>query len=205
MRACIRPWAAVILGVVLAGCSSTGKPPQPGEPQAPVPDMRGRRAMVLPVQLRSMVPAGVTIDEEIAYALNAREGERVSWVFPPEVEGILRRSPGVQANLYSLPVEIFLQAEVNRIGDPLYGEIRRMTTLVGADFAIIPVQLEYSAEGRYVLVAALLNPVTGRVLWFGSVQGDPGAADAPETLASVTGALARTLLPGVKSRGVGSV
>ena len=190
----MRVSVGLCLGLFLAGCASSGGPPQAGDPQAPVPDMRGRRVLILPIQLREGVPAGVTADEEIAYALPAR-GSDIVWVLPGEVEGILRRSPGVQANLHGLPVEIFLQAEVRRIGDPLYGEIRRMTTLVGADFAIIPVQLKYTADGLYTLSAAILNPVTGRILWFGIVEGEGGAADAPETVASVTDALARTLVP----------
>jgi hypothetical protein len=140
------------------------------------------------------VPYDVTIDEEIAYALPARTS-KVTWTLPAEIEGILRRSPGIEANLHDLPVGIFLQAEVNRIGDPLYGELRRMTTLVGADFALIPVQLAYTAEGRYTLAAAILNPVTGRVAWFGIVQGIVGAANAPGTVASVVDALAQMVVP----------
>ena len=145
MRTCVRLSLAVCLGLAVTACSSTGEPPRPGEPQGRVPDLRGRSVLVLPVQLRERVPFDVTGDEEIAYALPARS-DQVTWVLPAQVEGILRRSPGVEANLHGLPVGIFLQAEVNRIGDPLYGEIRRMTTLVGADFALIPVQLEYTRD-----------------------------------------------------------
>lgn len=182
------------LGLVLVGCASSPKELAPGETRGGTPDLRGRRVLVLPVQVREGVSSDVTIDEEIAYALPAR-GQRVSWVFPPEVENLLRRSPSVQASLHGLPVEFFLQVEVNRIGDPLYGEIRRLTTLAGADFALIPIQLSFGADGRFNLVSALLDPVTGRVLWFGKLQGEAGAADAPGTLASVVDALARAILP----------
>jgi len=183
----------IFLGLLLGACASQSAPPAPGDVRGGMPDLRGHRVLVLPVQIRAGSPSGVTIDEEIAYALSTR-GERVSWVFPDEVEATLRRSPGVQANLYNLPVGIFLQAEVNRIGDPLYGDIRRLTTLAGADIALLPIALEYG-QGEYDLTAALLNPVTGRVLWFAVVQGGEGPAGAPATLASVSDALARAVLP----------
>lgn len=183
----------VLLGLALSACASSSTPPAPGHARGAVPDLRGHRVLVLPVQLREGISGGVTADEEIAYALPARS-ERVSWVFPADVEGILGRSPGVQANLYDLPVGIFLRAEVNRVGDPLYGELRRLTTLAGADIALIPIALAY-ADGAYNLTATLISPVTGRVLWFSIIQGEAGPADAPETLASVSDALARALLP----------
>lgn len=191
LRALVFP---LFLGLLLAACASNSAPPAPGDVRGGMPDLRGHKVLVLPVQIRAGSVGGVTIDEEIAYALSSR-GERVSWVFPEGVESILRRSPGVQANLYNLPVGIFLQAEVNRIGDPLYGELRRLTTLAGADIALIPIALEYAQGGGYNLTATLLNPVTGRVIWFSVIQGGEGPAGAPSTLASVSDALARAVLP----------
>lgn len=194
MGSSMRLAVAVSVAMLLSGCASTGEAPKAGDPQGPVPDLRGSRVMVLPVQLLAGVPSGVTIDEEIAYALPTR-GPRVSWVLPDEIDGILRRSPGINATTRNLPVGVFLQAEVNRIGDPLYGELRRMATLVGADFAFIPVQLSFTEEGLYTLAAVILDPGSGRVSWFGIIQGEAGAADAPGTVASVVDALARAILP----------
>ena len=194
MRGNITPWRAVIGSLLAAACASGGNTSGPGETRGAVPDLRGRTVLVLPVQLKEGVPDGVTIDEEMAYALQARS-ERVSWVFPADVETILRRSPNVQANFRNLPVGIFLQAEVNRVGDPLYGEIRRLTTLAGADVAIIPVQLRYGDDQAYHLVTALLNPVTGRVYWFATIDGAPGPRESPGTLASLADAYSRALVP----------
>ncbi|MGD8360992.1 MAG: hypothetical protein PVJ04_06135 [Gemmatimonadota bacterium] len=185
-----------VLGVVsaffLAACASGGSASGQDETRGVVPDLRGRTVLVLPTQLRDRVPNGVTIDEEVAYALGARS-DAIDWVFPEEVESILRRSPGIQAHTRSLPVEMFLQAEVKRVGDPLYGEIRRLTTLAGADIAIIPVLLRYGDDGAYHMVATLLEPVTGRVLWFATVDGAAGAPEEPGPLASVADALAKAV------------
>jgi hypothetical protein len=179
----------------LAACASSGSTVGSYETRGAVPDLRGRTVLVLPTQLTDRVPNGVTIDEEVAYALGARS-DAVNWVFLEEVESILRRSPGIQANTRGLPVEMFLQAEVRRVGDPLYGEIRRLTTLAGADVAIIPVLLRYGEDGAYHMVATLLDPVTGRVLWFATVDGVAGAPEAPGPLASVADALARAVVRG---------
>ena len=150
--------------------------------------------MVLPVQLKSMVPQGVTADPELAHSFRAR-GEGINWVFPPEIEEIVQRSPGVNAQINGLQVQVFLQAEVNRIGEPLYGQMIRLGGLTGADVAIIPVQLEYGEGGAYILRAAVLGTRTGRVSWYGVLEGEPGEPGDPATLASVTEKLARVVLP----------
>jgi hypothetical protein len=191
----LRTFLTVISVLFLAACASGGATSGPDETRGAVPDLRGQTVLVLPTQLREGVPVGVTVDEEVAYALRSRT-EAVAWVFAPEVEEILRRSPGVQANLRSLPVEMFLQGEVRRIGDPLYGEIRRLTTLAGADIAVIPILLRYGDDGAYHLVATLLEPVTGRVLWFSTVVGTMGPADGPGALAAVADSLARAVVRG---------
>lgn len=149
--------------------------------------------MVLPVQILAGVDPSLTPDPELGHALRSRGGE-VQWVFPEEMEGMLRRSPGVQAQLRNLPVGMFLQAEVRRIGDPLYGNLRRLAGLTGAEVALLPVELRFR-DDAYQTGAAILEPRSGRVLWYGIVGGDQGQAQDPGTLASAIDALARTLLP----------
>ena len=182
------------MGMLLAACASDPAHTGPGATRGAVPDLRGRRVLVLPIQLQSTIPSDVTADEEVAYALQARS-ERVDWVFAPEVEEVLRRSPNVQANVRNLPVGFFLQAEVKRIGDPLYGDIRRLTTLSGADVAIIPVQLSYGPDEAFHMVMTILDPVTGYVLWFSTIDGEEGPLDSPGALASMADAVSRALVP----------
>jgi len=186
-------WSALAL-VLLATCAPKPDPAGPAETRGAVPDLRGRRVLVLPVQLRSGVSPSATIDEEVTYALGARS-DRVSWIFSAEVEELLRRSPSVEADVRNLPVGMFLQAEVRRVGDPLYGEIRRLTTLVDADVAVIPVQIAYGDDDAYHLVATMIDPVSGRVLWLSTVDGASGSPDSPGALASVADAFSRALVP----------
>ena len=189
-------WTVLLLVVIStgSGCASRGPAPEPGTEPGPPPDLRGRSVLVLPIQLLEGVPPGLTADAELAHALQSR-GETVRWAFPPELERALARSPGLNARMYGLPVGSFLLAEVERVGDPLYGDVRRLTALVGSDIALIPVELRFLEEGAYRLTVALMNPTTGRVLWFGVVEGGSGGVDDPGTLASVADALARALLP----------
>jgi len=180
--------------LVFAACAPKRDPEGAAETRGAVPDLRGLRVLVLPVQLRPGVSSALTIDEELAYALSSRSN-RVTWFFGPQVEEILRRSPSVEAGVRNLPVGMFLQAEVRRVGDPLYGEIRRLTTLVDADLVVIPVQISYGDDGAFHLMATIIDPVSGRVLWSSTVVGDPGPSDSPGTLAAVADVFSRALLP----------
>lgn len=159
-----------------------------------VPDLSGYKVMVLPIQQRVGVPAGLTADSELAHALGAR-GNSVSWVFPPELDEVIQRSPGVRVQAHGLPVQVFRQAEVNRIGDPLYGILLRLGGMTGADVALIPVELRYGPEETYILSLALVGVRTGRVTYFGVMEGMAGAPNDPAVLASMAEVVARTILP----------
>jgi len=150
--------------------------------------------MVFPVQQKVALPSGLTADQELAHALRSR-GDGVTWTFPPELEEALRKSPGVSVRLHGLPVQVFNQAEVDRVGDPLFGNLLRLATLTGADIALIPTRLEYGETGTFILSTVLISPRTGRVAWYGVLEGLPGEPWDPAVLASATEALARTLFP----------
>lgn len=189
------PVASLALSaVVISGCGSPPPPPGPGEGRGAIPDLQSLTVMVLPVQLKSGVPQELPVDLEVAHALRTR-GEGVRWVFPPEIDAILQRSPGVPAQARGLPVRSFLQAEVNRIGEPLFGHIIRLAGLTGADVALIPVELKRGESGTLVLSAALIGTRTGRVVWFGVVEGRPGDVSDPATLASTADVLSKVILP----------
>jgi hypothetical protein len=101
----------------------------------------------------------------------------------------------VPTRITGLGVQIFEQAEVDRVGDPLFGNLLRLSTLAGADVALIPTKLEYTDSGAFVLGVALIGTRTGRVSWYGVLEGAPGEADDPAAIASIADRLARTLLP----------
>jgi len=187
--ACLTLWAVAACG------GRTAAPPEPGTVRGVAPDLRGRRVMVLPVQ--QVLGIAADPDAELAYGLGER-GVGVAWVFPAEIDEVLARSPAVQARTRGLPVGDFLMAEVNRVGDPLYGELRRMAALVDADAVFLPVQAALAAEPgedpRVRFWAALLEVRTGRVLWFSILEGQAFPAGDPRGLASAVDEVTRSLL-----------
>ena len=188
---------ALLLAAAVAGCGrGTMEAPSASSSNTLPPDVRGRRVMVLPVQAEAGV--GGDADAELTFALSTRESG-VDWVFRASLESSLERSPGLGARTTGLPVGMFLRREVSRIGDPLYGDLRRLGALVDADVALIPVVVvpgEMDENGMVALEtsAAMIDVRSGRVLWFGVVAGEPGELESPGVLASAMDRLARRLL-----------
>lgn len=178
------------------GCARSGPTLTPQATDAPVPDLRGSRVMLYPAQSVQGVPNAV--DAEIGFALSQRPG--VVWVGPAEMRRALTSSPGLDSPLEGLPVGMFAQVEVQRIGDPLFGYLRRMSALVGSDIALVPVFVRFRPESPerpsgIEVAATLISARNGQVLWFGVVEGATGAADDPRSLASAAEALGRRLVP----------
>ena len=188
--------AALGLLAVTAACGpKVREAPGPGTTSGIAPDLRGRRVMVLPVQQNLGVRGDP--DAELAFGLGERNAG-VEWVLPAEVQERLSRSPGIRATLRGLPVAPFLQAEVQRVGDPLYGDLRRLAALVGAEAVLLPVQTalesEAGADPTVVFWTALIEIRSGRVLWFSVLEGEPAPVGDPRGLASAVEVVTRTML-----------
>lgn len=196
-----RAGSVVVLALAaLAGCGGpqVETPPRPGDFQGAVPALEGHRVMVLPVQSARGVPGPA--DAELHFALEDR-GPRIGWVFPDEMREVLARSPALEVHMDALPVGVFRQAEVQRIGDPLYGELRRLAAVADADVALVPLEVRPALDsvgavvpdGGLEVTATLIDVHTGRVYWFGVVAGEAGPLADPRTLASAMDALAETV------------
>lgn len=192
--------AVALVGTALmaAACGGPAPPPNPGENRGIAPDLRGRRVMVLPVQ--QVLGVSGDPDAELAFGL-ADRGRDIEWVLEAEVNRILARSPGIDARTRGLPVGLFYQAEVERVGDPLYGELRRMAGLVDADVILLPVSATFEPNARIIdseprvrFTVALIEPRSGRVAWYGIEEGGPFGQDDPRGLASAVEQLVRTML-----------
>ena len=116
-----------------------------------------------------------------------------------------------QDRIFSAEVVRF-PGEYGRIGDPLFRDLLQISALTGSQLALIPIQVRYrpaapadpdapegeSQEprvGAVEVVATLIETRGGNVLWFGILEGDPGAADDPAALASAADRLAQVLVP----------
>lgn len=188
--------AAVGLAIAAAAACMRREPPSAGRPAPAPPDLAGRSVMLLPVQPGSgAVPPG--LDAELAFWLTER-APGVTWVLPAAIDRALARSPTLGIRPRALAVSSFMRAEVRRIGDPLFGDLRRLGALVQARYALVPVAGAYIPRpegGRVEVAAALIDTIGGRVLWFGVVGGEPGDAGSAAVVASAAHALARALFP----------
>lgn len=184
--------------VALAACGGTARSPEPGQAYGTPPDLRGRRVVLLPVQ--QVVGVAGDPDAELRFTLSEL-GQDVEWVFEDEVEQVLARSPAIQARTRNLPVGVFMQAQVQRIGDPLFGELRRIAALVNGEAILLPVRASFEpnesipgSAPRVRFTIALVEPRSGRVVWFGIEEGGEFPAGDPRGLASAVERLAGTLL-----------
>jgi hypothetical protein len=185
---------------ILSGCSAfaaSTEAPTAGASRGGVPNLIGVPVMVLPVQSTRGVSGNA--DAELADALGAR-GDGVRWLMPPALRSMLARSPALDVPIDALPVGVFLDAQVDRVGDPLYGQLRRLAALANGRIALIPVEVRHRPDtperpGAIEVVATLIDTTTGRVVWFGVVEGASGGGADPRALASAADALARRLVP----------
>lgn len=184
--------------MALAGCSKNAAPPTPETTaSAPPPSMIGASVMLLPAQpgpgggiAREPVPG---FDGELAFWL-AERAPRVSWVFPEEIERILARSPSIEIDLHALAVSSFHVAQVRNIGDPLFGDLNRLGALTDTRVALVPVAAGWVADeagsGTVRISLALIDNRTGRVIWYGVAEGEPGPEGSREVAASAAEAVA---------------
>ena len=160
--------------IVLGACRPRPGPPTAGAARGAVPDLIGAEVLVLPVQGSRGVAANP--DADLGYVLRTRGGS-VRWLMPLELREALWRSPALDVPLDALPVGVFLRAQVDRVGDPLYGYLRRLAAVAGGQLALIPIEVRHqpgTAErpGAIEVVAALIDVGSGRVAWLGVVDGE---------------------------------
>lgn len=205
--ACLPRGAVVLLVLVaLAGCVwRSSAPPEPGYSRGGVPELRGERVLVLPVQIQRGGHADA--QQELLYALQAR-GDATDWVGPSQLAESVQASRELGVNLDRLPVEGFLMGDLERVGDPLFGFLYRLGAFENAAYALIPVQLgerpvapmsdasEEALDDRVTveLHTALIRVRTGHVLWYGVTEGSAGAPGNLSSAASTAEALARRII-----------
>jgi hypothetical protein len=203
----------VVFGLLLllAGCARMVAPPSADARQLPFPDIGGRTVMLLPVQAAVPVlsspstadparapvplPPGLraALEAELAYWLPERAA-RSRWLLPEAIERAVARSPLLDVRVRELTVRDFQRARLESIGDPLYGELRRVAVLMDARAALLPIGALWIPEagggGRVHLAVALIDTMGGQVIWQGVVAGSVGSLDDANVVASVAEAFA---------------
>lgn len=202
----------LLVAVAVCACSARPAPPSADAQQRPFPDIGGRTVMLLPVQrvtpivgipesadtARQAAPlstdALAMLDAELAFWLPT-SAARTRWVLPDAVERAALGAPTLDVRPHELPVYDFLRARLESIGDPLYGDLRKLGILMDARIALLPIGAvwipEQGGAGRVHMAVALIDTFGGSVVWYGVVAGTAGAPGDAATVASAAQALAQ--------------
>jgi hypothetical protein len=134
------------------------------------------------------------IDAEIAYWL-PQTAARTKWMLPELMDRTLARSPGMGIKIRELEVRSFQRAQVRRIGDPLFGDLARLSAVLDARLAVIPTAAEYigatPAEAVLNIATAVIDARGGEVIWFGVIAGTEKGVGSQAAVASAAQAFAR--------------
>ena len=194
--------------LLLCGCAQRAAPPSADE-QQPFPDLSGRSVFVLPVQSATPPVAAragarppsalnaegrALLEAELSYWLQ-ESAPRVRWTLPEAVERAAQRSTMLDVRVRELIVTDFLGARLTSIGDPLYGDLRKVAVLLDVRPALLPIGAVWVPEadgtGRVQLMFAIIDTTGGAVVWSGMVAGEPGARADNATIASTARAVAK--------------
>ena len=150
-------WLALLL--LTLGCGRATSGPIP----APVPNLAGKRVLVLPIQ-GSNGPDSASA--RLVAALRTAEPQAI-WIGPAELNRALARLPGFGANPASLPHDPLVHHNDRRAGEPLASALRRFSALADARWVLLPREARFvNAPAR--ITASLLDARTGVVLWAGN-------------------------------------
>ncbi len=197
-------FSGLLFALVVAGCGARGENLPPTATQTPPPVLAGQPVMIFPVQ-RGRVPVADTaarhfaiaqekLDAEIAYWL-PQLANNVRWVMPATIQRAITRSPTLGVDINNLEVSIFQRAEVKRIGDPLFGDLRKLAAVLDTKIAVIPIAAERigasPTNARAQIATAVIDALNGTVIWFGVIEGEADATAEEAAIASAAQALSR--------------
>jgi len=95
----------------------------------------------------------------------------------------------------ALAVGSFQRAQVRRIGDPLFGDLRRLAAVLDAQLAVVPIAAEFlgpdAAAAAPTVAAAVINALDGTVVWFGIIEGTEKGVGSEGAIATAAQAFAR--------------
>lgn len=194
----------IIMAALLGACGARPVTAPPGPTTAPAPSLSGQTVMLFPTQMGPVPVADTTarhfaigrpaLDAEIAYWVPQLAGT-VKWILPAAIQRAITRSPTLAIDTDALAVGSFHRAQVKRVGDPLFGDLRKLAAVFDARYAVIPIAAESvgrtSDQARVQIATAVIDALDGDVLWFGVLEGDSAATTEAAALASAAQAFAR--------------
>ncbi len=196
----------VLFTIAVAACGARAEKVPPVPVATPAPVLSGQTVMIFPVQ-RGNVPtadpqlqhytlATDKLDAELAYWL-PQVATNVKWTLPAAIQRAITRSPTLEVDINNLAVASFQRAEVKRIGDPLFGDLRKLASVLNTRVAVIPIAAERIGTNpqtaRVQVATAVVDAMNGMVIWFGMIEGDADATGEEAGIASAAQAMARAV------------
>lgn len=161
-------------------------------PPPPPPDLTGAVVLLLPSQGQPR------LDPELAFWL-AERAPRTTWILADRLQSAVDRSAGWRVRLDALPPGFEEVRGRRRVSGELYGHLRRLGAMLDTRLALIPypapAPVADSAGVALEVTGVLVDVVGGRVLWHGTVRGEPAAPGSEPSVAAAAQALARALSP----------
>jgi hypothetical protein len=159
--------------------------------------LAGQTIAVLPLTL---LVADTAVESDSSYARYYRErragllradsllGEEilsrapeVTWVLPPQLRKIARRSAGFVEDPDQMGQAILRGPKLTKVPDPLRSSLRGLVALVGGRFALVPASLGFGPEPdgqiRADLTLVLADSRSGKVLWRSLAYGRGASPD----------------------------
>lgn len=114
-------------------------------------------------------------DSVIAEALKTRSPE-VPWAMPDLMRRGARQAPGMLVDPDQLATSLLRAPNIDRLPDPLWSQMRTLSAMAGARFALVPASLLYfktpDGLGRAELTLLLADVRTGIIGWRTVARGE---------------------------------
>ena len=145
-----------------------------GDSAAPLPELDAHRPALLDM-------ANAALDTALR-----RDGRDVNWMGLAEQRQAARRSPTLGLDPDRFATAYLFDPKVDRVPDPLWGQVRSLAAITGARFAVVPSAVKITgAQGAltasFIMVVA--DARTGSVMFRARATGRP-MATAEAALAS---------------------
>jgi hypothetical protein len=206
--------SAAIMVAVGSACSRPTPDVAPNDPFAsisaaplPLASLSGANTLLLTVGALVFTDSAAGLGAERTSLLEAanaaldtalrRDAREVTWQGLPEQRRAVRRNPTMGVDPDRLPTAELVGSRVDAVPDPLWSQLRTLSALTGARYAVVPAAVQISGRpgayaASYVLVA--VDARTGQVAWRGRSTGR-AAATPQAALALAAAAAAPSPIP----------
>lgn len=207
--------------MLLGACGAVSPIPAAAQEKEDIPSFPfGTPVVVLPVQSalprpNGEWPGGSADEAEVLEALNAELtfafGERraaADWASPGMVVRRAKRNPLLGIDPERVAYQGLIEPIEGQLYEPLHGQLRALAALFGARFVVLPLAVwdrpgepeEETGAGprprrRAVLLVAMIDIRSSRVLWHGEIEGGAAPPDSPALLGTLADRVARAMAP----------